>query len=85
MVRPHITFLGSHVEREKARREAKTKRRLRMRQQKLLISYRRGIERFRRDQKIQIELRRVAKLCTKLDVPLSSILQDEIVRIVMDS
>jgi hypothetical protein len=69
----------------KARKERRTKENLRKRQNKLLQEYRKGSFKFRQNPKLQLELRRVAALCTKLGEPLKSVLHDEIIRDVMES
>jgi len=63
----------------------KTKRNLEVRQRKLSLLLRRGCDRFRRDEKAQVELRRVARLCVRLGVRLRPELEDEVVGRVMAS
>ncbi len=68
---------------EQALRKAKT--RLRARQRALVHKLTSKPETFRRDEKIQTELRRVAKLCLTLDVPLFVRLEEEIFNKVHES
>jgi hypothetical protein len=77
--------LFSAEEWKQAQKEKRTKQRLSHRQRWLMQKLRRNLSKFRSDPKIQLELRRVAALCTKMDVHLNSALNDEIVRRVMES
>lgn len=75
-----------HVaERKKARDDVAKKKRLMRRQKRLRSQLYRHMDRFRRDEKLQTELRRVAALCIKLGVPLDPGLEREILRSVMES
>lgn len=66
-----------------AQKEKQLRKNLQKRQHKLLLAWRRNRSRFRQDEKIQLELRRVAKLCCKLGTPLHTTLESEIVDHVM--
>lgn len=70
---------------EKAQKEKRTVKRTYARHQKLLRELRRGTTKFRSNPKLQLELRRVVALCTKLGIHINSALQDEIIRDVMES
>jgi len=72
-------------EREKTQKIRVTKRNLKTRQQKLLALIRRNKTKFRQNAKAQVELRRVVALCTKLGERLNGMLEEELVRKVMES
>jgi hypothetical protein len=75
-----------HVaERQAARELSAKKKRLLARQRRLRLKLKNNTTRFRRDDKLQTELRRVAALCLKLEVPLDGALEHEIIRDVMES
>ena len=72
--------LFSAEEWNKVQKEKRTLHRLKKRQQKLVENLRRWPHGCRQNHKFQTELRRVAALCMKLDTPLLSLLELEIIQ-----
>jgi hypothetical protein len=70
---------------EKTQKVHKTKRNLRHRQQKLVALLYRNKQRFRRNPKAQVELRRIAALCVRLEERFNIVLQEEFIGGIMDS